>query len=74
MFGMRKKRAALQAMGLAALGAVLWCGAPVAPVHAADPVKVGLSLALTGGVAANGKQLLAALEIWRDPYAKARTQ
>ena len=71
---MRKKRTALQAMGRAALTAVLWCCAPVAPVHAADPVKVGLRLALTGGVAANGKQLLAALETWRDPYAKARTQ
>jgi len=66
MSGMWKKKAALRAMGRAALSAVLWCCAPVAPVHAADPVKVGLSLALTGGVAANGKQLLAALEIWRD--------
>jgi branched-chain amino acid transport system substrate-binding protein len=34
--------------------------------HAADPVKVGFSMALTGGVAPNGKQLLAALELWRD--------
>ena len=31
-----------------------------APAQAADPVKVGLSLALTGGVAANGKQILMA--------------
>ncbi|TMJ35746.1 MAG: branched-chain amino acid ABC transporter substrate-binding protein [Alphaproteobacteria bacterium] len=37
-----------------------------APAQAADPVKVGLSLALTGGVAANGKQILMALEFWRD--------
>ncbi|MGA8934690.1 MAG: ABC transporter substrate-binding protein, partial [Pseudolabrys sp.] len=33
---------------------------------AADPVKVGLSLGLTGANAPNGKQLLIALEIWRD--------
>jgi branched-chain amino acid transport system substrate-binding protein len=33
---------------------------------AADPIKIGFSMALTGGVAANGKVLLAALEIWRD--------
>ena len=30
------------------------------------PIKVGLSMALTGAIAVNGKQLLAALEIWRD--------
>ena len=36
------------------------------PAFAADPIKVGFSMALTGGVAPNGKQLLAALELWRD--------
>jgi branched-chain amino acid transport system substrate-binding protein len=29
-------------------------------------MKVGVSLALTGGVASNGKQILMALELWRD--------
>jgi branched-chain amino acid transport system substrate-binding protein len=37
-----------------------------APAHAADPVKVGVSLSVTGGVASNGKQILMALELWRD--------
>jgi len=37
-----------------------------APASAADPIKVGLSLALTGSVAQNGKQLLLALQLWRD--------
>ena len=37
-----------------------------ATAQAAEPVKVGLSLSLTGAVAPNGKQLLVALEIWRD--------
>ncbi len=36
------------------------------PAQAADPVKVGFSMALTGAVAPNGKQILLALEIWRD--------
>ena len=36
------------------------------PARAADPIKIGFSMALTGGVAANGKQILAAFEIWRD--------
>jgi branched-chain amino acid transport system substrate-binding protein len=34
--------------------------------YAAEPIKVGCSMALTGGVAAIGKQILAALEIWKD--------
>ena len=38
-----------------------------APASAhANPIKVGVSLALTGGVASNGKQILMALELWRD--------
>ena len=36
------------------------------PAMAAEPAKIGFSMALTGSVAANGKQLLAALELWRD--------
>ena len=37
-----------------------------APAHAADPVKDGVGLSLTGRVVANGKQILMALELWRD--------
>jgi branched-chain amino acid transport system substrate-binding protein len=36
------------------------------PARAVDPIKVGFSMALTGGVAQNGKQLIIALELWRD--------
>lgn len=36
------------------------------PARAAEPIKVGFSMALTGAVAPNGRQLLLALEIWRD--------
>src|SRR6195256_6306645 len=32
----------------------------------AEPIRVGFSMALTGGVAPNGKQILAAFEIWRE--------
>jgi branched-chain amino acid transport system substrate-binding protein len=35
-------------------------------VRAADPIKIGLSISLTGGLAANGKQILVAMKIWRD--------
>lgn len=34
--------------------------------QAGSPIKVGFSMALTGAVAPNGKQILASLEIWRD--------
>ena len=33
---------------------------------AAEPVKIGCSMALTGGVAVNGKQVMIGFEIWRD--------
>ena len=45
-----------------ALAAFLWPGIATA----ADPIKIGCSMALTGGVAAIGKQVLAALQIWKD--------
>jgi branched-chain amino acid transport system substrate-binding protein len=36
------------------------------PAHAADPIKVGLSLSLTGATAPAGRQVQTGLEIWRD--------
>jgi branched-chain amino acid transport system substrate-binding protein len=33
---------------------------------AADPIRIGMTMALTGGVAPIGKQVLTALQIWRD--------
>jgi len=43
--------------------AIAW---PGAAARAAEPIKIGFSMALTGAVAVAGKQILAALEIWRD--------
>ena len=40
--------------------------ASLAPAIAAEPIKIGFSMAMTGGVAQNGKQLLIALQLWRD--------
>jgi branched-chain amino acid transport system substrate-binding protein len=34
--------------------------------RAVEPIKVGFSMAMTGAVAQNGKQLLIALQLWRD--------
>ena len=59
---------------LKSLGRLIWSTLIVgfaaaflaAPASAADSVKVGFSMALTGPVSPNGKQLLLAIEIWRD--------
>ena len=56
---------AMRLLAVAVLAAVMGFSA-AAPARAADPVKVGFSMALTGSVAPNGKQILLALEIWRD--------
>ena len=40
------------------------------PATAADPIRIGLSLSLTGPTSPAGKQVLAGLEIWRDDVNK----
>jgi branched-chain amino acid transport system substrate-binding protein len=40
--------------------------APVAQAQNKDPIKIGFSMALTGGLAGGGKQALVAMQIWRD--------
>jgi len=51
------------ATGLGALAAL----ALAWPATAAEPpVKIGCSMALTGGVAVNGKQVMMGFELWRD--------
>jgi branched-chain amino acid transport system substrate-binding protein len=58
-------RAARAAVAAAALLGLL------GSAQAAEPIKIGFSMAMTGGVAQNGKQLLIALELWRhDVNAK----
>src|SRR5262245_7992548 len=51
-----------------ALGAATCMGLPMAvePAAAADPIRIGLSLSITGPTSPAGKQVLAGLEIWRD--------
>jgi branched-chain amino acid transport system substrate-binding protein len=60
---LRKTRGNLAAAFAAAARALVVF---LTPARAADPIKVGFSMALTGGVAQNGKQLIIALELWRD--------
>ena len=50
------------------LSVLLVIGALLLPsaANAADPIRIGMTMALTGGVAPIGKQVLAGLQIWRD--------
>jgi len=62
---MRTSMSWVRSIGLAAAvvaGALFAANA----ARAADPIRIGTTLALTGGVAPIGKQVLAALQIWRD--------
>jgi len=49
-----------------AAAAALLAASSLAPARAAEPIKIGCSMAMTGGVAGIGKQILIALQIWRD--------
>ena len=46
------------------------CGIWRPVVQAAQPVRIGFGMALTGGLATNGKAALLAMEIWRDDVNK----
>jgi branched-chain amino acid transport system substrate-binding protein len=59
------KRAKWKFWGGAILAAgVLFAGAPDA--RAADPITIGFGMALTGGLAPNGKAALLAMQIWEE--------
>jgi branched-chain amino acid transport system substrate-binding protein len=49
-------------IALLALAAATWLGAPAA--RAADPIKIGFSVSLTGGLASSGKAHLMSKQIW----------
>ncbi|MGV3635753.1 MAG: amino acid ABC transporter substrate-binding protein [Pseudorhodoplanes sp.] len=51
---------------LAVAGALCAAG----PAIAQEPIKIGFSMALTGGLAANGKAALLAMQMWADDVNK----
>jgi branched-chain amino acid transport system substrate-binding protein len=55
-----------KARSIAVLFAALCSLVLASGARAAEPLKIGMTMALTGGVAPIGKQVLAALQIWRD--------
>jgi branched-chain amino acid transport system substrate-binding protein len=59
------------AAGLAAFAAAtVW---QFTPAQAQEPIKIGFSMALTGPLAANGKQALLGMKIWEEEI-NARTR
>ena len=55
----------LRRIRVLALGALMALAAAL-PARAADPIKIGLSMSLTGGLAGGGKAALLAMQIWRE--------
>ena len=53
-----------------AIGAVALATLGPLTARAADPIKIGLGMALTGGLSANGKPALMAIQIWKDDVNK----
>jgi branched-chain amino acid transport system substrate-binding protein len=62
------KMLALAAVGTLALAAF---AVPASAQPSGDPVKIGFSMALTGPLAANGKQALLGAKIWEEQTNKA---
>ena len=52
------------------IGAVVLASAGMFVARAADPIKIGFGMALTGALSANGKPALLALQIWKDDINK----
>jgi len=53
-------------VALATLLAVLVASPPSAPAQSDQPIRIGLSIALTGPLAPNGKQALLGAKIWEE--------
>jgi branched-chain amino acid transport system substrate-binding protein len=55
---------------LVAAAALMLSTAPPAQAQSGEPIKIGFGMALTGPLAANGKQALLGMQIWEDQINK----
>ena len=69
---MRSSRIGMRGWVVVGLVVALLVGADGASfmARAADPIKIGFGMALTGGLSANGKPALLAMQIWKDDVNK----
>src|SRR5437016_2757931 len=62
MFDRRRlTRALVAGLAVAAVAALA-----SAPAYAADPIKIGFSMPLTGGLSGGGKSVILAFELWKE--------
>ncbi len=54
----------------ALIGTLLFSGSWTAVAQGAEPIKIGFGMALTGGLAANGKAALIAMQLWAEDVNK----
>src|SRR2546430_8863825 len=54
----------------AVIGSFVLAGLGALTARAAEPIRIGLGMALTGGLSANGKPALMAIQIWKDDVNK----
>ena len=66
----RLHRAVLALLVSTLVAGLVLAGAGTFTARAADPIKIGFGMALTGGLSANGKPALLALQIWKDDINK----
>src|SRR5207302_1611393 len=64
------KRSITWALVGAVVVTLVLASAGVFTARAADPIKIGFGMALTGGLSANGKPALLAMQIWKDDVNK----
>ncbi len=69
---MRRNRSRTRAWAVVSLliGALFASSAWPGAASAADPIKIGFGMALTGGLAANGKAALIAMQLWEADVNK----
>jgi len=64
MFAHSRRLSLTAFAALLAAASLIFVNAPA--VKAADPIKIGFGMALTGPLAANGKMSLVAMQVWED--------
>jgi branched-chain amino acid transport system substrate-binding protein len=66
-----KRRPSIRTMAVAVVvGSLVLAVATPFVARAQNPIKIGLGMAMTGGLSANGKPALLALQIWKDDVNK----
>ena len=66
----RQRRPTIALSLIALVLTLLLAGGAFHAARGADPIKIGFGMALTGGLSANGKPALLAMQIWKDDINK----